>query len=210
METNSAGSTASMGAPVSGGMAGSMSAPDQGFEGGTVFESPVQGKDAFAQEADVAEDFTPDESRQIMDIKGTAHDKLEVLAEMDEDPEDSILENSQETNRENNEPRSNSRQETAVQPEFSPEQQVMALQAEAIKILAEALREGNGGVDKQELEELIKKLKKLLETSQNADNKDKKESKNGMVVNTTLSLLGLMFVLSEKAINEAEEEASKN
>ena len=66
------------------------------------------------------------------------------------------------------------------------------------------------GVDKQELEELIKKLKKLLETSQNADNKDKKESKNVMVVNTTLSLLGLMFVLSEKAINEAEEEASKN
>lgn len=214
MESSFEGTAASVSAPVSGAMTGDMSAPDQGFEGETVFESPVQTEAVFDQVV-VSEEFageTPaDDSRQIMDIPGTAHDKLAAMVEMDEEPEDEASAVSSEVSTENNETRSSSRQEIAVQPELSPEQQIMMLQAEAIKLLAKALSEGKNNVDKQELEELIRKLKKLLEEGQSADKgKDKKESKTGMVISTTLSLLGLMFALSEKAINEVEEEASKN
>lgn len=215
MESSFEGGASNMGAPVSGGMTGGMGATDQGFEGGTVFESPVEGGDVFDQEVVFEEVETEgvftDDSRQIMDIQGTAHDKLVTLAGMDkeEDPEEAEITDQKPDTRP--EPRIFNNPEFVKTPEMSPEQQIMALQAEAIKILAQALRESKGQVDQKELEELIKKLKKLLEESQNTDkSKDKKESKTGMVTGTTLSLLGLMLVLSEKAINEVEEEASKN
>lgn len=147
---------------------------------------------------------TPD--RQLMDIPGTAHEKLESLAQMNVD----LSEKKQLHSNNNDQVERNISREINTEPETSITMHIMMVQAEAIKMIAKAM-EDEKQLKKEELEELIKKLKKLLEESQAAGGgENKKEDKNGVILNTTLSLIGLMFSLSEKTANQLEEEASKN
>lgn len=115
------------------------------IEGTTVFESPIEGEAVFGQEvdadADAVEDFAPE--RQIMDIPGTAHEKLEVLASTKE-PVIEIPNSAQ----------------------LHPEPSVKKYKDSGGGMSYS--KEGQRVTDEQELEALIKKLKVALEALEKA------------------------------------------
>lgn len=142
----------------------------------------------------------------LMDIPGTAHEKLSELSEMsDEEIERTEqVEESKESKREQkNIP------EISTEPEkdeLSFEEKVIMLQAETMKLMAEGM---NSRVNKKELEELMRKLQELIEETE--------KEKDGKKATLLTGLFGAVLILiqaGEKSYemveDEVKEEAKKN
>jgi len=147
----------------------------------------------------------------VMDIPGTAHEKLETLAQAN-DEDIYLLEKGEES-----EPKLSAEDKEGVedqakdaenienkenQPSF--EQQVIKLQAEAIKLMAEGM---NSKVKEKDLEELLKKLKKLLNELEKG--KDVKGSKKTTLLSGVFTAITLLLEMGEEGYRKLEHEVKE-
>ncbi len=199
-----------------GGAAGTVS--PSGFDGeDSVFESPNQSPVEITnntEQAITGEIISDKEtSRKIMDIPGTAHDKLEGLANMEVDestiesveeeqePDDTELKD-EETLDEESEEDSEDTKEFSKTQESTIEQRIIIAQAEALKMLAKSMSEK---VSDKEKEELLNKLKKILEELEKKEDKDKTS-----LVGAVLSVILIIISIGEKAFKTVEKETKSN
>ena len=138
----------------------------------------------------------------VMDISGTAHEKLESLAEMS----DEEFEGKEATTGKNIKSEKNNSNELITTPEkeeLSFEQQIIKLQAETMKLMAQAM---NSKVDKKELEELLKKLEELTEE---ADSDKEKSGKKANLLTGVFSAVLILLEASEKGYKMVENEVKE-
>lgn len=144
-----------------------------------------------------------DDADRIMNIPGTAHDKLSGLAHLsDEETEResvNIQETQKDTNSEQNENKFLEKSEKLEldENELSFEEQIIKLQAETMKVMAESMHSSNN----KEAEDLMKKLKKLLEQIEK-DNGINKES----LMTGVLAVMMLVMNIIEGSYKKLESE----
>ncbi|OGH47434.1 MAG: hypothetical protein A3A51_01810 [Candidatus Levybacteria bacterium RIFCSPLOWO2_01_FULL_39_10] len=172
------------------------------FEARTIQEfnsAPVQGETIFENSQSdriFSESQGEADAREIMDEPGTAHKKLEALANSDDDravepeyiekgvPQRPVVSM-------DNKPDSKD-----FDQEFeglTPEQKIMMMQLEIIKMLVAQRSNKKAEKPKVDPEEMIKKLQKLLEENEG----DGKQPKNSVLINTIMGAITLLTTLTE-------------
>ena len=138
----------------------------------------------------------------VMKIPGTAHEKLEGLAGMsDEEFEDQAA--AEENINSDKDQAGNEGFEAEVENELTFEQEIINIQAETMKLMAEAM---NSKVNKKELEELLKKLKELAKQAE--DDKDNSGRKANLLTGMFSAVL-ILLEASEKGYKMLENEVKE-
>ena len=141
--------------------------------------------------------------REIMDIPGTAHEKLVAFAE-ESDQEVEVEGNGIDAEAQGKIDEDTKTEDVKEENKLTLENQVIKIQAETLKLLAQSI---NGELNKKELEELIKKLKKLLEELEESKGTKKETLISGVfaVLTVLLQIGDQGYKKLEKEVNEAQE-----